>query len=282
MSGGRRFRDCPISLKEALLAKSRFSAYPASERLALAKARADKLMHHIASLFLMHESNAVVIYSQKLSEQIPRSYAAHAFNQFQRSMHLFEIVRLCAMWDEPGNDRESIPTIIALFNEPKLIDRLVAEAHAFHANELPPDTVDRESASIWWRGDRQAFADQVAATIRGKLAFAVSKAEEVLKAPQLQALMAFRHSYIAHNLNMPDPSGDDEGSVEKPQYGDETFILDATVDVADALHRGLNRTAFDWKGSRDMARRNARALWDHCTFQIPVRPPRQIPPVAFT
>jgi hypothetical protein len=88
MSGGRRFRDCPINLKEALLAKSRFSAYAASERLALAKARADKLVHHIASLFLMHESNAVVIYSQKLSEQIPRSYAAHAFNQFQRSMHL--------------------------------------------------------------------------------------------------------------------------------------------------------------------------------------------------
>ena len=262
------------------MAKSRFSAHPASERLALAKARADKLVHHTASLFLMHESNAVVVYSQKLSEQIPRSYAAHAFNQFQRSMQLFEIVRLCAMWDGPGNDRESIPTIIALFNEPKLIDQLVAEAHAFHANELPPDTVDRESASKWWRGDRQAFADQVAATIRDKLAFAVSKAEEVLEAPQLQALMAFRHSYIAHNLNMPDPSGDDEGSVEKPQYGDETFILDATVDVADALHHGLNRTAFDWKGSRDMARRNARALWDHCTFQVPVRPPRQIPQVA--
>jgi hypothetical protein len=32
-------------------------------------------------LFLMHESNAMVIYSQKLSEQIPRSYAAHAFDQ---------------------------------------------------------------------------------------------------------------------------------------------------------------------------------------------------------
>ena len=219
----------------------------------------------------------MVIYSQKLSAQIPRSCAAHAFNQFQRSMHLFELARLYAMWDELGNDRESVPTIIALFNEPELIDQLVAEAHTFHANEISLDTVDSESASKWWKGDRQAFADQVAATLCGKLSFAVSKAGEVLATPQLQALRAFRHSYIAHNLDMPDPSSDDEGSVEKLKCGDETFVLDATVSVADALHHGLNRTAFDWKGSRDMARRNAQALWDHCTFQTnPTRQPRQI------
>ena len=251
------------------MAKSRFSAYPADRRLALAKARSDKLVHHIVPLFLMHEFNGLVIYSQKLSEQIPRSYAAHAFNQFQRSMHLFELVRLCAMWDGPGDDRESIPAIIALFNEPKLIDQLVNEAHACHANELPPDTVDDESASKWWQGDRKGFADLLATTIREKLSFAVGKAEEILATPQLKALMDFRHSYIAHNLSLPDPSGDDEASVEKFKYGDENFVLDATVSIADALHHGLNRIGFDWNGSREMARRNAQALWDHCTFQIP-------------
>lgn len=258
--------------------KLRFSSLPSSERLALAKARADKLVRHIVPLFLMHESNAVVIYSQKLSEQIPRSYAAHAFNQFQRSMHLFELVRLCAIWDGPGDDRESIPTIIALFNEPELIDQLVSEAHSFHANEMPPDTVDAAISSKWWKGDRKAFADLVAATIHEKLSFAVSKAEEIRATPQLKALTDFRNGYIAHNLNMPEPCGDSEGRVEKPNYGDETFILDATVSIADALHHGLNRTSFDWQGSRDMARRNAQALWDHCTFQIPVRPlPPTIP-----
>ena len=51
------------------------------------------------------------------------------------------------MWDGPREDRESIPTIIALFNEPELIDQLVADAHAFHANEMPPATVDAESTS---------------------------------------------------------------------------------------------------------------------------------------
>lgn len=257
--------------------KSRFSSLRPSERLILAKARADKLVHHLVPLFLMHESNALVIYSQKLSEQIPRSYAAHAFNQFQRSMHLFELVRLCAMWDGPGHDRESIPTIIALFNKPELIDQLVADAQAFHANEVPPDTVDAESASKWWKGNRTAFADVVAATIREKLSFAVSRSEEILATPQLKALKDFRHSYIAHNLNIPEPSGAAESSVEKLNYGTETVILNATVEVADALHHGLNRTTFDWQGSREMARRNAQALWDHCTFEIRVQPPRHVP-----
>jgi hypothetical protein len=170
------------------LLKLKFNSLSPPERLAVAKARTDKLVHHIVPLFLMHESNAVVIYSQKLSEQIPPSYAAHAFNQFQRSMHLFELVRLCAMWDPPGKDRESIPTIIDLFNEPALIDHLVSEAHALYANETPPDSVDAESASKWWQGDRKAFADLVTTTIREKLAFAVSKAEGILTTPQLKAL----------------------------------------------------------------------------------------------
>jgi hypothetical protein len=114
-------------LQKAPLIKSRSSTRPAPERLALAKARADRLVHNIVPLFLIHESNALVIYSHKLSEQIPSSYAAHAFNQFQRSMHLFELARLCAMWGGPRDDRESIPTIIALFNEPELIDQLIAD-----------------------------------------------------------------------------------------------------------------------------------------------------------
>jgi hypothetical protein len=171
---------------EPLVTKSRLLSLSSSERLALAKAGVDNLVHHIVPLFLMHESNAVVIYSQKLSKQIPRSYAAHAFNQFQRSMHLFELVRLCAMWDVLRDDRESIPTIIGLFNEPELIDRLVAVARAHNVNEVPPETVDSESASRLWKEDRKSCADRAAATVREKLSFAVSKAEEILTTPQLK------------------------------------------------------------------------------------------------
>jgi hypothetical protein len=66
----------------------------ADERIRHAKDRADKLVGHTATLFLMREAKALGVYSPKLARKIPRSHAAHAFNQFRRSMHLFEIIRL--------------------------------------------------------------------------------------------------------------------------------------------------------------------------------------------
>ena len=93
----------------------------------------------------MHEFNTLVIYSPKMSAQIPRSFAAHAFNQFQRSMHLFEIIRLCALWDPPGTDRESIPTIVELFNEPALVEQIARETHDLYANEAQPADPDASS-----------------------------------------------------------------------------------------------------------------------------------------
>src|SRR5262249_38071459 len=104
-----------------------FRDVPDDERIARARARAHRLVDHIATLFLMHESNTLVIYSPKMSAQIPRSFAAHAFNQFQRSMHLFEIIRLCGLWDPSGTDRESIPTMVELFDEPALVEQIARE-----------------------------------------------------------------------------------------------------------------------------------------------------------
>jgi hypothetical protein len=43
-------------------------------------------------------------------------------------------------------------------------------------------------------------------------------------------------------------------------------LLKDTVAVANALHQGLTFGAFDWGGSQKIARRNARALWEGCTF----------------
>jgi hypothetical protein len=108
---------------------NRFRDVPGGERIARARARAHRLVDHIATLLLMHESNILVIHSPKMSAQITRSFAAHAFNQFQRSMHLFEIIRLGALWDPSGTDRESIPTIVELFDEPALVEQIARETH---------------------------------------------------------------------------------------------------------------------------------------------------------
>jgi hypothetical protein len=234
---------------------------------------------HIATLFQMHEANAVVIYSQQLAEQIPPSYAAHAFNQFQRSMHLFEILRLCALWDKVREDRESIPTIIALFDKPELIDQLEQEAHASYANEAQQvclrrseNPEDMAAINAWSTRFQADIATEQTKRIREYLSFATNKAQEVQTSPQLKALMDLRNNYIAHNLDVFEPDIKAEASVDPVKYGDETILLEKTVAIANALQHGLNREGFDWGGSQKIARRNARALWDNCTFQSQTRP----------
>jgi hypothetical protein len=247
-----------------------------NERITRANDRADKLVSHIAPLFLMHEANALVVYTPKLAGQIPRSHAAHAFNQFQRSMHLFEIVRLCALWDRASMDRESIPTIIALFNEPALIDQIARDRHDLYANQAEPadpgsDPEHAAAFRAWWKKDRSDFAQEAEQQVRKQLAFAAEKAAEVGASSRLKAMRNFRDTYIAHNLTLPELDMKIEENVLPVRYGDENALLEDTVAVADALHCGLNGTSFDWEGSKQIARGNAAALWANCTFHIPSR-----------
>ena len=130
----------------------------------------------------MHESNILVIHSPDMSAQIPRSFAVHAFNQFQRSMHLFEIIRLGALWDPSGTDRESIPTIVELFNEPALVEQIARETHDLYANEAQPadpdassDPEDVAARKAWWTKDWTMFAEQAAPQVRQQLAFAADR-----------------------------------------------------------------------------------------------------------
>ena len=81
----------------------------------------------------------------------------------------------------------------------------------------------------------------------------------------------FRDTYIAHNLTLPEPNMNTEAVVSPVRYGEEIALLDDTVAIANALHSGLNDTSFAWEESKQIARRNAAALWDNCAFNIPSR-----------
>lgn len=253
--------------------KPLFHAMPDMDRLAKAKRCADRLVDHLATLFTMHEANRIVVYSDTLAKQIPRSYAAHAFNQFQRSMHMFELVRLCALWDRPSVDRESIPTILALIDKAEIADTLAADTHRFYANELtathltPFKDADHQAAyEAWWAEERQCRADEETAKLRTWLAEARSQAVAVQESPELAALRTFRDGYIAHNLSQPEPDQKAPTEVRGVRYGDEAKLLDTTVHIADRLHLALNGTSFMWDDSREIARKNAKSLWEACQF----------------
>jgi hypothetical protein len=245
------------------------------ERLKRAKQRADNLVDHVSSLLLMHEANAIVIYSPTLRQQIPRSRAAWAFNQFQTSMHQFELLRLLAVWDSYGEDRESIPTILELVNHPDVERTIVAEAGGFYRGHDPHDLSPSDDPEVeelkaeWLRGWREETAAEEERKAKRRLQYARLKAQRIQRWRGLPALRRFRNQYLAHNLTLSEEDLDPAMKGRRPKYGDERFLLEQTVKIADALHLTLNGTSFDWDGARENARDRARELWSGCQFTIP-------------
>jgi hypothetical protein len=79
--------------------------------VAKAKQAAQGAITNVHVLVRLHEGNKLIL-SDEFAKQIPDSYAAHAFNDFRASMHSFEIVRLCALWDRADSDKINIPTAV--------------------------------------------------------------------------------------------------------------------------------------------------------------------------
>jgi hypothetical protein len=50
-------------------------------------------------------------------------------------MRQFKIVRLCALWDRAGDDKENIPTVIELIDNDLVIDTLADETRSHRTNE---------------------------------------------------------------------------------------------------------------------------------------------------
>ena len=99
-----------------------FEGRATAERIELAKAKMRRVLDHFLYVVELHANNSFIIYSPIVASQIPSSFAANAFNVFQRSMHQIEIVRLCAIWDSADADKENIPTVIELIDSEEIIE----------------------------------------------------------------------------------------------------------------------------------------------------------------
>jgi len=119
---------------------------PRPERIGLAKAKMTKVLDHFLYVVGLHANNSFVVFSPVLASQIPRSYAANAFDVFQRSMYQIEIVRLCALWDGIDLDKENIPTVVKLIHDAEIIEMLAEEARSQHMSgaTVGASEVDKE------------------------------------------------------------------------------------------------------------------------------------------
>jgi hypothetical protein len=243
-----------------------------TERIDLAKAKMVRVLDHFLYLVELHANNSFVVYSPTLVSQIPPSFAANAFNVFQRSMHQIEIVRLCALWDKADPDKESIPTVVELIDSEDIIDALAAETrshwtdiggHLLNPSDDPElAAIERETV----RASNIRFGDEQASKAKTELMQAIIDARTILSSPRLASVMNLRDKHLAHSLTTT--RREKRAPVQPMKFGDETELLDASIQIVERLYCWVNGISFSVRDSQEIDQKNADALWNGCKFDV--------------
>ena len=241
------------------------------ERVEAAKQKTEQVVDHLFQLIALHENNAIVVYSDTLALQIPRSYAANAFNVFQQSLYRFEIVRLCALWDRawPDLSRESIPTIVELIADSNVIEALVEETRSTWTSWMLPvdpedpktDAAVRESLT---RLNERPVQEKTAEVSDG-LKKSIARGRKIENSAILRNVRKLRDKHLAYSLF---ETFQEKKNAVPIQYGDERELLLESIQLVETLQLWVNGTSIDFDKSQQIARKNVEALWKHCTFDI--------------
>jgi hypothetical protein len=241
------------------------------ERIGEAQAKTRLVVSHSLEILALHENNAIIVYSSKLASQIPKSMAANAFNIFQQSMHRYEIVRICSLWDSADAAKENIPTVIQLINDASVIDRLGAEMEKYwggYGGTILNPSDDPELAEIEreaYVASEKAFGRKQGAKVRQRLRRAISLCEKTAKSPKVNALHNLRDKKLAHLLAYT--RREKHGPVDPVKYGYETELLKRSLQIIEALYFGVCGTSLDFDNSRRIDKKYAKALWGACSFK---------------
>ena len=247
-----------------------FEEFTSVKRIELAKAKMERVLDHFLYLLELHANNALVVYSPILSSQITPSYAANAFNVFQRSMHQFEIVRLCALWDGPDAAKENIPTVIELIDDDAIINMLAEETRQ-HWAKNPIQLFTATGDPTLHEAEREAikraeleFADEQASKAKTELQHAIEEARSIFESTRLASVMNIRDKHLAHALETT--RREKRGPVAPMKYGDETALVDLSAPIIERLFCWVNGKSFSIDNSRRIDEENATSLWQNCKF----------------
>ena len=247
-----------------------FEKLDSARRIELAKAKMERVLDHFLYVLELHANNAFVVYSPALSSEIPASYAANAFNVFQKSMHQIEIVRLCALWDRTESEKENIPTVIGLIDDDEIIRILADETRQSFANGNMPllnPSDDPQLSAVEQQAVRDSeiqFANEQASRAEADLRETIRDTQAILASSRLASVMNLRDKHLAHSLTTT--RRETRGPVAAMKYGDETAIIDLTCPIIERLFCWVNGKSFSIEDSRRIDNKNAEALWRNCRF----------------
>jgi hypothetical protein len=242
------------------------------QRIELAKAKTERVLNHLLYVLGLHANNDFVVYTSVLSRQIPKSYAANAFSIFQRAMYQIEIVRLCALWDSPADNKENITTVVELIDDNKIIETLMEETRRHWADQpasvLNP-AIDPELAEIERDGLRAInvrFGEEQAVKARNELTELIEATRAIQSSPRLVAVMNTRDKHLAHSLT--ETRREKRGPVNPMKNADAHWILLKSIPIVERLYCWVNGKSFSIEESIRIDNEYAQALWGGCKFNV--------------
>ncbi len=247
---------------------------PFDERLTQAQQSlngVNKVAHFLNSL---HATNQIVVYSDVLSRQVGRSYAANAYNTFMRALQEIELVRLCSLWDKGERDAFSIPTVIDLIDSDEVIGcigRLAGETRRYVPDPERPLGETEEDRELYRKalirmGERQERHERRRMCVITRRT--IQKARKIAGSEMLTNVINFRNKYIAHATGLTRRERDEgNGPLPLPKFGDETELLAKTLKIIESLDLCVRDMAFKWKDTQETDKRNAEYLWHGVTIK---------------
>lgn len=247
-----------------------FETWDVSKRIGEAKRLTDRLVDHAHYLLDIRENNAIVVYSDQLSKQIPRSYAANAFNVFREAMHQIEIVRLSALWDQAQIDNETILTVIELIDNDDVIKALAENARAQYVSiPEPMDPNEKHDGPTleFLKEINRKRGEEHANDATAGLREAIASARAMKSSAQLRSIRNLRNKHVAHYLTQT--NAEKSGEIIAPmKVGDEKPVLETSLKIIELLYCWVNGVGISFAESQKIDKKCAEELWDACKFSI--------------
>ena len=246
-----------------------YESWEVNDRIVEAKRLTERLVDHAHYLLDIRENNAIVVYSDQLSKQIPRSYAANAFNIFREAMHQIEIVRLNALWDQAHVDNEAIMSVVELIDDDKVIQALAENARAQYISL--PEAVDGQkpdgaTLEFLKEVNRKRGEEHAANAVTG-LRKAIADARALKRSPELKSIKNLRDKHVAHYLTQTKAERSGE-TIAPMKVGDERPVLEGSLQIIELLYCWVNGIGISFEDSRKIDKKCAEELWNGCKFDI--------------
>ncbi|WP_299044081.1 hypothetical protein [uncultured Tateyamaria sp.] len=223
----------------------------------------------------LHEANKIIVFSDKLAKQVPKSYAASAFAVFQNAMYTSEVIKCIALWDRADDNVISIPTVVELIDDTGVLSALVDETRSAYMALKPRSLNPSNDPGIQKAIDeatirtQNKIAEDQANKAHAGLAGALKESREIIDREQTNSIKNLR-DHLAHHLTHT--RREQSSIVPKMKYGDEKHLLKVSIQVVQDLYCWVNGASFDIGGDCvDYAKVCAEELWGNCKFSIPTR-----------